>query len=430
MTNAKWLSAPALLFVFVLALGWSLASADDPPQFPQGARFTTLVKTEFEVEGLTAGTSGNLYTAGRQVTNTQACPVYQIDPGNPVEPPPTVGLIPDPDGAGANRCNPAGIAFNNAGDLFVADSGAAATVYFFPAGTLSDTAPPMANIFATGVPGVNGIAFDRDDNLWASDGTTAQGRVWKIASCGVPPCGAVEVFRVQPMRNSNALGGDLAGDGVGRQARTFPPGTLVNTAGGQDLAANGLAFNHKGELLVADTARGAIWKVDVRKAEFNPDGTLKTKTNCDTTFTANTLCLDNIFVAHPILEGADGIALDVAGNIWVDANERNAVAVVTKDGRVAEVFRNPANAAGLRNSADPALGNNHILEFPASPFLVGKAFCTSNSDGDRRDNSPRSAGEIPVTIGSDTFRGKISCMTDEGGNILELNIPGLPLPVH
>lgn len=114
--------------------------------------------------------------------------------------------------------------------------------------------------------------------------------------------------------------------------------------------------------------------------------------------------------------------LDVAGNVWVDANERNTVAGVTRDGRVAEVFRNPVNSANLRNSADTAEGNTHILEFPTSPFINGKIFCTAQSDGDRRDNSPRSAGEVDA--GGTGQRGKISCMDQE------LIIPGLPLPVR
>jgi hypothetical protein len=185
--------------------------------------------------------------------------------------------------------------------------------------------------------------------------------------------------------------------------------------------ANGLAFNKKGDLFNIDTARGALWKI-----EFDRQGNLKSPTGCDTTFTANTLCLSNIFVAHPILEGGDGIALDREENIWVDANERNAVAVVTKQGKVFEIFRNPVNASGLRNSADSAVGNRYILEFPTSPFLSGKVLCTSMSDGDRRDNSLRSAGEINAGAPQDgpTPLGKISCMDQE------LTIPGLPLPIR
>jgi len=173
-------------------------------------------------------------------------------------------------------------------------------------------------------------------------------------------------------------------------------------------------------MFVIDTARGALWKI-----QFDRQGNLKSPTGCDTTFKANTLCLSNIFVTHPILEGGDGIALDVAGNVWVDANERNAVAVVTKDGRVEEVFRNPANSANLRNSADTEAGNQHILEFPTSPFITGTVFCTSQADGDRRDNSPRSAGEIDAS-GSTAGKnlGKISCMDQD------LTIPGMPLPAR
>ena len=138
---------------------------------------------------------------------------------------------------------------------------------------------------------------------------------------------------------------------------------------------------------------------------------------CDASFAPNTLCLDNILVAHPLLEGTDGIALDRAGNIWNAANERNAIVVVARDRSVTEVFRNPLNAAGLRNSADAGVGNNHILELPTSPFLSGHRLCVANSDGNRRDNSPNSAGEIN-SGGPVGARGKISCMDQP------LHIPG------
>jgi hypothetical protein len=143
--------------------------------------------------------------------------------------------------------------------------------------------------------------------------------------------------------------------------------------------------------------------------------------NCDTTFTANTLCLDAVFVAHPYLEGTDGIALDRAGNIWNSANERNAIVVVTKRGGVVEVFRNPVNADGLRNAADTAAGDSRILELPTSPVLFGRKFCTANSDGNRRDNSPNNVGE---TGAAGAPRGKISCMDQE------LGVPGRPLPAR
>src|SRR5258705_6710214 len=309
---------------------WAFAWADDDDhhaRFPGDATFTTLITTLFTIEGLTGDDRGNLYTTGRGVS---PCPVWRISLASPSLV--TVGNVPAP-------CSPSGITFDAKGDLFVAD---ADKVWTF---TPNAANPPTATPSATGVPGTNGLAFDRDGNLWTGDGTTGQGRVWKI-----PPhrgsVAGIEMFRVQPMANEVNL---VAGvGGVGRDVRSLPPGAITvtpttrnaqNTAGSQPLVANGIAFNQDGDLLIADTARGAIWKIEIGR-----DGSILSKTGCDTTFTANTLCLDNIFVAHPLLEGVDGIALDAAGNIWADPNERNAIAVVTGKGEVIEVFRNSPDA--------------------------------------------------------------------------------------
>jgi len=430
----------SLVFALVLSLAWlPVWSDDDEQQFPRNATFTTLITTPRAIEGLTGDNHGNLYIAGSVTVTTTPptpCPVWKINLNKPTLI--TVGnIVP---ASGLSTCGFAGIALNDIGDVFVAD-GAGARIFSF---TPNASNPPTVTApFASGTPGANGLAFDEKGNLWASDGTTGRGRVWKITGPGAnctatPAVNCQEVFRIQPMANEVNIIFDATGTGVGgvgRDNRALPLGTITvtpttrnaaNTAGSQPLVANGLAFNKKGDLFNIDTARGALWKV-----EFDRHGKLKSPTGCDTTFTANTLCLSNIFVAHPILEGGDGIALDREGNIWVDANERNAVAVVTKDRKVIEVFRNPVNlpnpvafGVGLRNAGDQSVGNNRILEFPTSPFLTGKVFCTSMSDGDRRDNSPRSAGEIDASGGTPTKNlGKISCMDQE------LKIPGLPLPI-
>ncbi len=409
---------PNTLVVLSLFLFGSIAvSADEGRQFPQKASFSTLITTPLVIEGLTGDNYGNLYAPGRTPGVGLPCPVWRVKH----EPSPSlvlVGNIPAP--SATTQCSPSGLTFDAAGKLYVTETD---RIYsFFP----DAVSPPLADLFASGVPGTNGVAFDREGNLWTGDGTTGVGRVWKINMAGV----VTEMFRVQPMSNEVNLVGGVGG--VGRDVHTLPPGTItvtptsrnaLNALGSQPLVANGVAFNREGDLLIADTARGAIWTV-----KFDPHGNLKSNVGCDTTFTANTLCLDNIFVAHPYLEGTDGIALDRAGNIWNSSNERNAIVVVTRKGGVMEVFRNPVNAAGLRNSADPAVGNDHILESPSSPFLLGKVFCTANSDGDRRDNSPRALGEInggcTIPPAISCARGKISCMDQE------LSIPGLPLPVQ
>jgi SMP-30/Gluconolactonase/LRE-like region len=395
--NAKGLNALliALLICFGCSIAWSAP-------FPANVTFTTLITTPLAIEGLTGDNSGNLYTVGRHNANNPAelglpCPVWKINLTTPslVE----VGNISAP--SASSVCAPSGLAFNSAGDLFVADGNRIS--YFTP----NAVTPPTASVYAIGVPGTNGVAFDNNGNLWTGDGTTGLGRVWKIIAPGANCATAdrcEEVFRIQPMNNGSALGGRSSG--VGRVNSTLQPPAPNNP---QNLVANGLAFNTEGDLFVADTARGALWQV-----KFNPDGTLQSHVGCDVTFQPNTLCLNHVFSVDPRLEGADGIALDQDGNIWVSVNERNAIAIFGK-GVSAEVFRNPVNSSGLRNSATD---NTRILEFPTSPFLAGTKFCTANGDNNRRDNSPNTEGEI----GMGTLLGKISCMDQP------LGTSGLPLP--
>jgi sugar lactone lactonase YvrE len=388
------------LIAAILFCSSAISASAMADEFPAPASFSTLVTTNVNIEGLTGDDRGNLYTPARPVAGD--CPVLRFDSNITNPPPVTVGVIPAP-------CAPLGLAFDHAGKLYVTEPNSGRIFSFTP----NAVTPPVATVFASGVPGANGVAFDRDGNLWVSDGTTGQGRVWRIDANGI----VTEMFRVQPMANEVNL--DAAGvGGVGRDVRTLPPGTITvtpltrnaaNILGSQPLVANGLAFDNSGDLFISDTARGALWKVNLDR-----HGNVRSKTGCDTTFTANTLCLENLFVAHPLLEGADGIALDRAGNVWVDANERNAVIVVTNSGKVIEVFRNAPDATTRLRNGGP-------LEFNTSPVLLGRTFCTANLDANRRDNSPPAGGEAsPGTA----VLGKISCMDQR------LPIPGMSLPVR
>src|SRR5215510_5071957 len=154
---------------------------DNAAVFSQSSTFTTLFKAPLGIEGLTADRDGNLYAGGRGGNPT--CPIWRV---------PATGGAAVVVGTLAAPCGPAGLAFNHDGDLFTTD-GSDKIFKLRP----DAAAPPAGVLFASGVPGANGVAFDRDDNLWVSDGVTSQGRVWRIAPDGT----VTEAFRVPPLAN-------------------------------------------------------------------------------------------------------------------------------------------------------------------------------------------------------------------------------------
>ncbi len=378
----------ALSSVVLVAAGLVIGTAlgnGKPVSPPKDATWTTVFASPISVEGLTLDHDGNLYVPQRG--GAAGCSIVRIDSeGGPKQAGVVVARMNPP-------CNPAGLAFGPDDRLYLTGFGAAGDeIGVVTPSDANPASPPVATGFATGTPSGNGVAFDEDGNLYVSDGGSAQGRVFRVGPAG----GAATVlFRVPTMANTV---------GVGRQNQAVQPSAPPGTQG---IVANGLAFAKDGALLIADTARGALWRVDLSK-----DGDVLTPTGCDTTFAAGTLCLDALFVQHPALDGADGIALDRAGNVWVAPNERNSVVVVDRRGGVTEYFRNPVGAGSLRNGGP--------LEFPTSPVLAGRTFCTTSSDGNRRDNSPNTAGEAaPATA----VVGKVSCLDQRLGS------PGEPLPV-
>ena len=268
------------------------------------------------VESITADRSGMLYLPDRVTGN-----ILRVDPKSPKAV--VVGRIEAREVEGKKvNADPSGIAFDSQGDLFVA-VGPFREVVRIRGTDLNPAKPGLAQTFATGTPGANGIVFDRQGNLFVGAG--ASGTVYRVGPNG----GAAEAA-VQ----------------IDKHVRTLPDGKTQ-----QQIVANGVAFDANGVLHVADTARGAIWRVVI-----GPDGKGSKPV---------------LLAQSALLEGADGLAFDRSGTLWVVANELNAVVTVTPAGQVRQVAKN---------------GSQGPLEFPSAIVFVGERGYVSNFDTPRRDN--------------------------------------------
>jgi sugar lactone lactonase YvrE len=268
------------------------------------------------VESITADKEGRLYLPDRVTGN-----ILRVDPKLPKAV--VVGRIEAREIKGKKAsADPSGIAFNPQGDLFVAVAPFSEVVRIRGA-ELNPAKPGLAQTFATGTAGANGIAFDRQGNLFVSGG--ASGIVYRVGANG----GAAEPA-VQIDKNS----------------RTLPDGKAQ-----QAIVANGIEFDATGVLHVADTSRGAIWKVAI-----GADGKGGKPV---------------LLAQSPLLEGADGLAFDRGGKLWVVPNERNAIVTVMPDGQVQQIAKN---------------GGQGPLEFPAAIVFVGDTAYIANFDTPRRDN--------------------------------------------
>jgi sugar lactone lactonase YvrE len=278
---------------------------------PQSAAQTVIV------ESIAADHKGMLYACDRVSGN-----IWRIDPKNPKLV--VVGKVQERDIGGKKvRANVSGIVFNQAGDLYLT-AGGFNEVLRIRGRNLDSDEPAIAQTFATQTEGANGIAFDKNGNLYVSGGRS--GRIYRTG----PEGGRAEVVAQ-----------------IAPHTRILPDGKTE-----QALTANGIVFDNQGStLFITDSARGAIWKLAVGNDGKAGQPTLMTQS--------------------ALLEGADGPAFDPRGNLWVAANERNAVVLVQPDGRAFDVQKN--------DSKGP-------LEFPTSVVFVGATAYASNFDTPRRDN--------------------------------------------
>jgi sugar lactone lactonase YvrE len=269
----------------------------------------------FTVESITASAGGILFFSDRESGN-----VYSLDPHDAE--PAVVGKLEDrtdPATSMLQKANGAGLVFTPAGDLLIA-SGTFNEVLRLTAAELR-AGGASAETHVTGVQGANSVLLEGSD-LYVSGGAT--GNIYLAPASG----GAAAVWASIPP-----------------SARAVPPDNYM-----QAVVANGLARDPSGDLLVADTARAAIWKIPA-----DADGSAGAP---------------EIWVQGATLEGVDGLTYDPRGRLWAAVNEHNALVVVVDD-QIREIHAN---------------GNSGPLEFPAALAFVGNTGYVANFDRARAAN--------------------------------------------
>jgi sugar lactone lactonase YvrE len=229
------------------------------------------------------------------------------------------------DTIGLNGHVPLGMQFGPDAKLYVADFGNGAILQLAPPShAIARTYPICAGAGTT--CGLNGITFDAAGLLYVSD--SFGGNVYTLNTT----TGVVGLYVHHDLLTPGNHG--------------FP-----------GFGANGISFKGT-DLYVANTADDRILKVSAAKAV--------------TTFVES-------------INGADGIAWDSAGRLWVCANQENVLYVLNGDGRVLDII---GGFEGVRD------GTPQGLLFPASPVQSHGSIYVTNTALDFRHFF---ANETPIT---------------------------------
>lgn len=171
--------------------------------------------------------------------------------------------------------------------------------------------------FGNNAPAPNALTFDSDGNLYVSD--SFQGAIFRVdnaATCAAP-CPVTEVKH----------------DG------------LLATAGFPAFGANGLALNGaETELFIANTGDDRILRMMIATGDID------------------------IFAES--INGADGIAFDKDGRLWVAANQADEIVALNSVGRVVAKL---GDFLGIRRDRSP-----RGLLFPASLAIVKDEIFVTN----------------------------------------------------
>lgn len=168
----------------------------------------------------------------------------------------------------------------------------------------------------------NALAFDKNGNLYISD--SFQGAIFRIGN----PAGCAPICKVE----------------------TISHDPLLATAGFPPFGANGLALSDDEKtLFIANTGDDRVLKLDLTKPA---------------------LSMDAVSVFAESINGADGIAFDRHGRLWVAANQADEIVGLNAKGKVVAKL---GDFLGIRNDGSP-----RGLLFPASIVIVDDEIFVTN----------------------------------------------------
>jgi sugar lactone lactonase YvrE len=274
--------------------------------------------------------------------------------------------------AGTVCANPEGIAADPAGNLYGASDSDGVTVgticVFNPSGGLSGTISVPAG--SGGIVTLLGLAFHGSHTLFACDAGnpddgTGSGRLLRIdTSTGVvTSLGSGFVFpnavALDPRGNvyvSDSVAGTITRmrqDGSNRVVWSSDP--LLSTTGFPPFGANGVAFDLLGlNLYVANTGDSRVLRIPVL-----PNGNAGA-----VQIFADGATINTRQHTTEALHGADGVALDLLGNVYVAANQANEIQVLSPLGTLIARFGSTASVT---------------LDFPASFVFKGAQLYFTNA---------------------------------------------------
>jgi sugar lactone lactonase YvrE len=280
----------------------------------QATQFATLPAGTAHPEGITADARGNFYVADFDVSGDTSVGTIVVFDRN--------GRLLRTLHVGNASTLLLGIAFNPVThDLLVCDLGNAQVLKVDPQSGASSVFTAIPSTSATSAGGPNALAFDAAGNVYISD--SFQSTIWRTAKTG----GAPDPWASDP---------------------------LLGTTGVPPFGANGLAFNgDASSLFVANTGNDTIVRIPVSNGS---SGT------------------PEVFVNS--INGADGLIIDAAGNLWVAANQADEIVVVDPTGRVIAKL---GDFDGIDHQGSPV-----GLLFPASLVMVDNFVYVTNLSLDLR----------------------------------------------